>query len=386
MQAVILCGGLGTRLRNAVTDRPKAMAPLGQKPFLYYVVQQLKKNGFNRFLFLTGYKAEFIERYFSNGDFSREIEPLGTGGALLKAFPKLEKEFCLLNGDTFFDIDYKLLLAFVKKCKTSACLALRASQDIQRYGYIELTKDFKVQNFIEKTSLPKDLTDGYINGGIYYFRKNILAEKYEIYRGKNMSLEKEILPDLARKGLLYGLPLGGKFIDIGIPTDYRKAQTEIPQWLAEKSRPALFLDRDGTIIKDAGYVHGKNLYFYADTINLVRKYQQKNYWIIVISNQSGIAKDKFTIKDAEATNQSIYEKYLEEGIQITKIIYCPYHPDGIVKKYKKRSIFRKPEAGMILSACEEFKIDIAQSLMYGDNKQIDKINLPYLKSKIKRGK
>jgi len=385
MQAVILCGGLGARLRGAVKDLPKSMAPLDGKPFLHYIVQQLKQNGFTKFLLLTGYKAESIERYFPDCDFSREAAPLGTGGALFNAFPKLEKEFLLLNGDTFFDVDYKLLLNFVKKRQLAACLALRAAQDIRRYGYVELTGDFKVKNFGEKTSLPNDLADGYINGGIYYFRKSILTKKYMSCRGKKLSLEKEILPELAQKRMLYGLPLGGKFIDIGIPDDYQRAQTEIPRWLAQTPRPALFIDRDGTIIEDTGYVHGKNLRFYTDTLELVKKYQQKNYLIIIVSNQSGIARGKFTAAEAELTNKVIYEKYLAEGIKIAKIIYCPYHPEGTVKKYKKRSIFRKPEAGMILSACEQFKIDIAQSLMYGDNKRIDKINLPYLRSKIRRG-
>jgi D-glycero-D-manno-heptose 1,7-bisphosphate phosphatase len=167
-----------------------------------------------------------------------------------------------------------------------------------------------------------------------------------------------------------------------VPEDYTRAQTEIPQWLKQKARPALFIDRDNTIIRDPHGAVRPKLFFYADTLNLVQKYQKKGYLTIMVSNQAGIAKGLFTVQAVEAINRAVRKKYAAEKLKIDQILYCPYHIDGKIKRYKKRSVFRKPQPGMLLAACEQCKINLAQSLMYGDNKETDRINLPYLPSKI----
>ncbi|MDR1323698.1 MAG: HAD-IIIA family hydrolase [Candidatus Margulisbacteria bacterium] len=382
MQAVILCGGLGTRLRGAIGKAPKALSPIAGRPFLDILIKQLRKNSFTKFLLLTGYQAEIIEKHFPEAVCCRETQPLGTGGALLNAWSKLDEEFCLINGDTFFDIDYALLFNFVRQNDLSVCLALRATPDIQRYGYVALEQDFKISAFVEKTALPPDIADGYINGGIYYFQKKTLAKYQQNYSGTFISLEKEILPELLQRKMLSGLPLGGKFIDIGVPEDYTRAQTEIPQWLEQKARPALFLDRDNTIIRDPHGAVRPKLFFYADTLNLVKEYQKKGYLTIMVSNQAGLAKGLFTVRAVEAINKMVQEKYAAENLKIDQVFYCPYHLDGKIERYKKYSVSRKPQPGMLLAACEQFKINLAQSLMCGDNKETDRIKLPYLPSKI----
>lgn len=377
-QAVILCGGLGTRLKDIVKDIPKPMALIDKLPFLGYLVLYLRLNGFNKFLFLTGYKSEIIEAYFPGCDFSIEKEALGTAGALLNAFDKLENEFFLLNGDTFFDIDFGLFSDFINLKKLKAAIALRATKDVSRYGLVEFNKNFLVKNFLEKTTLNEDFVDGYINAGIYYFKKEILKPYLTNWNGEFLSIEKDIFPKFVDENLLFGLPLGGKFIDIGIPEDYKKAKKEIPIRIKKKKKPALFVDRDGTIIKDDGYTFGTDLDFFEDTIEIVKKYQQKGFYIFVVTNQSGIAKGKFSEQDALITNNAVCEKYSSLGIKIDDFIYCPYHIDGCVDKYKKKSIFRKPNPGMLLSLGEKYKIDYKNSIMFGDREDIDKINLPYI--------
>jgi D,D-heptose 1,7-bisphosphate phosphatase len=380
LQAVILCGGLGTRLKDVIKDIPKPMAPIADKPFLDYIVTHLKDNGFNKFLFLTGYKSDIIESHFPEYDFSVENKPLGTAGAILNAFDKLEENFVLINGDTFFDIDYYIFLNFLKNAQADSAIALRATKDIDRYGFVSIDQNFKIQQFIEKTALPEDIADGYINAGIYYFSKKLLANYYKTWDGEFLSIEKDIFPHLVEKNELLGLPMGGKFIDIGIPADYYRAQKEIPDRLTQEKRPALFIDRDGTIIRDTGYVHDNDVSFYEETIDFVKKHQSKDYIIAIITNQAGIAKGKFPIEAMHKTNEAVLQKYKGEGIVIDKIVYCPYHPEGTLEEYKKKSVFRKPSAGMILSICENFKVDFKNSFMYGDNRKVDKINLPYLKS------
>lgn len=149
-----------------------------------------------------------------------------------------------------------------------------------------------------------------------------------------------------------------------------------------RKKPALFIDRDGVIIEDGGYIYGTNLKFIDKTFELVKKYQNKNYFIIVVTNQAGVAKGYFTEDDIFITNETIQNVYKSNGLVIDKFIYCPYHEEASIDQYKKFSIARKPEAGMILKACELFKIDLKNSIMYGNNPKTDIIKLPYLKSVI----
>lgn len=153
---------------------------------------------------------------------------------MFNAWDKLDEEFVLINGDTFFDIDYSILFDFVNKNKSDACIALRFSENIERYGFVNIDDNYKILSFIEKSELPKDRIDGYINGGIYYFKKQIIKDFYEKSKNKFISMEVDIFPQLIEENKLSGLPFGEKFIYIGIPDDYFKAQKEIPAWLAQE--------------------------------------------------------------------------------------------------------------------------------------------------------
>lgn len=379
MQAVILCGGMGTRLKSVVSDVPKPMAPIGNLPFLHYIVEHLKKNNFDKFLFLTGYKSEVIETYFDGCEFSVETVPLGTGGALFNAFDKLEEEFYLLNGDTFFDIDYKIFQDYVSNNSVSSAIAVFPTSNIQRYGLVDIDIDFTVKSMVEKTNLDSSIADGYINSGIYYFKKDSLSKYYKNWNKNFVSIEKEIFPQLIEDKSLKAMPMGGLFIDIGIPEDYQKAQTLIPERLQYLQKPALFIDRDGTMIRDGGYTFGSNLEFIQDTLEFVKNYKEKGYYIFVVTNQAGVAKGKFTLSDVTLTNETVKECYYSKGLEIDDFIYCPFHIDGVVSEFTKKSVFRKPEAGMVLELGNKYKIDYSRSIFYGDNEKVDKINLPYLK-------
>lgn len=388
-QVAILVGGLGTRLRGVVNEVPKPMAQIGNKPFLEYLVLLLRENGFKKFLFLTGYKSEKIENYFLNGEefeinieYVREKQPLGTAGALFNAWHSLEDEFILINGDTFFDIQFSIFNEFIKVRNPESLVVLRYSNDFSRYGVVEIDNEYRIVKFNEKGSLPYGWVDGYINGGIYFFRKRALFKLYEKYKGENLSLEQSILPVLVSNKQILGLPMGGKFIDIGIPRDYEVAQSIIPKIVKNVRKPALFIDRDGTIIEDTGYVCGKNLTFKEKSIELMKKAKEKGMLVIIVTNQAGIAKGLFTEEDSISTTEFIIAYLKRLNIFVDAYYYCPYHPEGNIEKYKKHSLLRKPEPGMILKACEDFRIDLKNSVMVGDNESTDRINLFGLSSKI----
>ncbi len=379
-QAVILSGGFGTRLSHVVSDVPKPMAPIKDVPFLEYIIKTLKIQGFDSFIFLTGYKSECIENYFKdleNAKFIKEETALGTGGAILNAYHSLADEFFVINGDTFFDIDYSLLEDFSKDKECT--IALRYSDNVERYGFVDIDDNYKVKSFIEKGNLPPDKIDGFINGGIYYIKKSILYGLANGFKGEFISLETQIFPELLKRGDLYALPIGGCFIDIGIPEDYHRAQELIPNWLKQVSKPALFVDKDGTVIENTEYPHGKDFKLIPSTVDIVKSYFDRGYHIIMVTNQAGIAKNKFTFEQMKEGFEGIKEVYLSNGITFGDIEFCPYHKDGVIKEYAYDTILRKPNPGMLLSACEKLKIDLKTSVMLGDNEKIDNIKLPYIK-------
>jgi D-glycero-alpha-D-manno-heptose 1-phosphate guanylyltransferase len=231
IQAIILAGGLGTRLRTVVNDLPKCMAPVAGKPFLHYVIQHLLAQGVEQFIFSLGYLSESIELFLTANypslkyQLSIEKEPLGTGGAIQLAAKKAtEKNVLVLNGDTLFGIDVKQLLdAHISK-QAACTLSLKPMNNFDRYGVVELNDQHVITSFKEK----QFYTAGYINGGVYalnvmQFLQEGLPEKF--------SFEKDYLEKKVSGHTLYGIVQNQYFIDIGIPEDYERAQREFVNFI-----------------------------------------------------------------------------------------------------------------------------------------------------------
>lgn len=235
MQAILLCGGMGTRLRSVVADRPKPMADICGKPFLQYLLEMLRDKGITEVIFALGYMGEMIEEYFQDGSgfglkiaYSYEKEPLGTGGAIRNALPKiLEEEVLVLNADTYFPMDYQGLYRFHQENDGDFSLATRAVEDISRYGAVRRDAAGRILAWNEKfgDGGQKSLA-GEINGGIYVMKKSLIAE---IPEGKQ-SLEQDCIPKWLSEGKrIFGLPFHGYFMDIGIPEDYRQFISDVEQ-------------------------------------------------------------------------------------------------------------------------------------------------------------
>lgn len=233
-EAIILAGGLGTRLRSAVPDLPKCMAPVEGKPFLSYIIDYLLKQGVEKFIFAVGYKSEAIEAFlkikFSASteaqtqgpryQLSLEKEPLGTGGAIRLACTVAEGPTVLvLNGDTFFGIDTIALAAAHIEKNAHCTLCLKPMQNFDRYGAVELGPGGRIAHFREK----QFYRQGLINGGVYALDADrFLADALPSV----FSFEKDWLEKNDPSRPLYGLVQDGYFIDIGIPADYERAQRE----------------------------------------------------------------------------------------------------------------------------------------------------------------
>jgi len=226
-QALILAGGAGTRLRSVVSEMPKPMAPVADRPFLEYVVAQVVAAGVPEIVLLVGYLAQSIERHFGAGErfgahitYSCDIEPLGTGGALKHAEPLLEGDrWLVLNGDSLFDISLAELVARHLRHPAPATLAVARVADQTRYGSVTLAADGRVTAFAEKSG---QTTPNHINGGLYMIERSALQR---IPVDRPVSFEREVLPGLVGHGLR-GEPFDGYFVDIGVPADYAKAQLD----------------------------------------------------------------------------------------------------------------------------------------------------------------
>jgi D-glycero-alpha-D-manno-heptose 1-phosphate guanylyltransferase len=225
-EAIILAGGLGTRLQPVVGDLPKCLAPVAGKPFLSYLLDNSKKQGIRKFIFALGHKTdqieEFVKKSLPEGSylFSTEEEPLGTGGAVYKACSLATGQHVIvLNADTYFGITYSNLTIIHELRKAHCTLALKPMKAFDRYGAVEIEKQV-VTGFGEK----KYHTDGFINGGVYALSVTSFLQKS--FPGK-FSFEREYLEKDYRSGKFLAMISDAYFIDIGIPEDYQRAQEEL---------------------------------------------------------------------------------------------------------------------------------------------------------------
>lgn len=222
MQAILLAGGLGTRLRSVVSDRPKPMALIEGRPFMEYVTRELVRHGIRDIIFAVGYKGSMVERYFGDGEafgfhglYAYEETLLGTAGAIRNGGRFISEErFFVLNADTFYQLDYQRLARIQDEQDLDMALVLRKVPQMSRYGRAALDADGILTAFDEKT---EEAGPGTINGGVYLMKRELLDT---IPEGK-VSLEHDMVPKWLSQGRrMGGFVNDGYFIDIGIPESY----------------------------------------------------------------------------------------------------------------------------------------------------------------------
>jgi D-glycero-alpha-D-manno-heptose-7-phosphate kinase len=225
MKALILAGGFGTRLKEIISDRPKVMAPINGKPFLEYIIQLLRRNGFSEIVISLGYLGDYVKAYFGDGtSFGVKIEyavedfPLGTGGALKNSEKFFKEPFLVVNGDTYLETDFDRLISFHNDKKSLATIALAEVADAGGSGLVSRLKSGQIKSFEEK---PKAGKRGFVNAGYYFFSPKIFKHIPSV---KRLSLERIVFPKLVKSKLIYGVPMNAGFLDIGKPESYEKAK------------------------------------------------------------------------------------------------------------------------------------------------------------------
>lgn len=363
-QAVVLVGGKGTRLGELTRNAPKPLLEVADGlRFLDVLLFDLARHGFSDILLLAGHLGDQVEDAYQGRQILdshirvlRETEPQGTGGALKFAESELEPWFLMTNGDSLFEINFREFTANLDPT-AAASLALREVPDPARYGAVEFECGV-VTAFREKNASLNG--PAFINGGVYLINREIVSSI-----SGPCSIEADVFPSLAAEGRLRAQAYDGYFLDIGLPDTYETARREVPQRLR---RGCAFLDRDGVLNRDDGYTHRvEDLEWMPGAIQAVRSLNDAGYYVIVVSNQAGIARGKYTEADTLRFHGKMNEELWTAGAHIDRYYFCPFHAEAKIKALRHPNHpDRKPNPGLILQAMKDFDIVAERSFMIGD--------------------
>ncbi len=369
-QCAILAGGLATRLGPLAAATPKPLLPCGDRPFLGWLLRELCRFGVEQVLLLTGHLADSVAASVADLaaglprrleiTLSTEPHPAGTAGALWHARDRLDERFLLLNGDSLLAGNLAALLADAARDDAASVvgrLALAEVADTGRYGVVDLAGD-RITGFRERPAAGGG-GKGRISAGIYALDRRIL----EALPAEG-SLERDVLPRLAARGALRATVLPGWFIDIGIPDDLARARAELKGRL---SRRALFLDRDGVLNHDLGYVGTRERFrWMTGAAAAVRAASDAGWHVFVVTNQSGIARGFYDADAVAALHAWMADELRRAGGTIDDVRYCPHHPAAPLPAWRRICACRKPGAGMLLDLLRAWQLDPAACVMVGD--------------------
>ena len=356
---VILAGGRGSRIKNFTNLLPKPLLKFSGISLLRYIINNFSKYNIDKIYILCGYKGKLIHKEFHKKIINLveinciiEKKPMGTAGSLYSLKKIIKNDFILINGDTVFDIDLNKFIKS-KKDKSIGSIAL-----IKNKNY-KSNKKLVGLSLNRKKIIFKN-NSKFMNGGIYYLNKRIL----NYIKNVNSSLENDLMPNLIKKSLINGMVFENFFLDIGTPKNLQIANFLIPNYF---KKPAAFLDRDGVINYDKGYTYKiKDFKFRPGVISAIKYLNLKNYYIFIVTNQAGIAKGFFTVDDFYKLQKYIKHTLIKKKIFINDVKFSPYHPKGKIKKFSKKSNFRKPGNLMIESLFKEWNLNRKKSFMIGD--------------------
>ncbi len=356
---VILAGGKGSRISKYLKNMPKPMAKFNNFHFLEYLIKNFSKYDFKKIYILTFYRYKVIHKKFHKKKYNfveincvKEKKAMGTGGALYFLKNKIKEDFILINGDTIFDININELIKGLNKNSLGAIALIKKDHLNNSHKLNELSLKEKKIFFKKNGKL--------INGGIYFFRRKI----FKYIKNIPSSLENDILPNLIQKRFIQGKAFDNFFLDIGSPKNFLISSRKLFNYF---HRPAVFLDRDGVINYDYGYVHKfKDFKLRKNVKKSLEILMKKNYYVFIVTNQAGIAKGFYKEIDFENLQKKIKTFFSKKGIFFNEVQFAPFHKEGIIKKYKKDSSLRKPGNLMIKNIFKNWHIKKNKSFMIGD--------------------
>ena len=372
MQAVIQLGGMGTEPVESLQSMPTPLLDVCGRPFIEYLMWNLRRFGFDHFVLLAGYKADVVlDNYGPGSPFIDDLQarvtivaqpaPLGTAGALKQAAHYLDKKFMLLSGSSIFDFNYLDLSHCSRPEENDDWLvrvALRQVADGARYDLVEV-EGARITAFRDKSGLS---VPGTVSTSVYWIKSEIL----DYIDDQSCSLERDILPRLAGvHGRVSGRVYGGFFIDIRTPDDLERARKCL---VSSLRKPAAFLDRDGTLNYDEGYTYRIDSFRWVEGAKqAVKALNDAGYLVFVVTNQSGIARGFYRASDVDLLHAWMQQDLRDIGAHIDDIRYCPHHPDGVVDALAIKCQCRKPGTEMMESLIAQWTPDLNTSCVLGDS-------------------
>jgi D-glycero-D-manno-heptose 1,7-bisphosphate phosphatase len=358
---LILAGGRGLRIKRITNQIPKPLIKFNNKTILTIILNNIAKYNFKKIIILAGYKGSQIYKKYHNKYFNFnkvecliEKRRLGTFGAIMNIKKKLTQNFIVVNGDTLFNANLENFLKFNLTKKKIVMM-------ITKNHHYKENKKLTNLNINKKNEIQISNKKKFINSGVYLISKKILKKEL----GNKSSLETEIIPDLIKNKSTFGIIENKKLIDIGTYNNLLYAKKNIYN---EIKKPAIFLDRDGVINYDYGYVHKYNNFkFKKHVIKALKFLSTNDIYIFIVTNQSGIARGLFQKKDFYKLHIKIKDFLLKKKIYIHDVKFSPFHVDGIIKKYRKNSGYRKPGNLMIEELFKDWNIIRKKSFMIGDS-------------------
>lgn len=382
--AVIMAGGKGSRLLSITNDEiPKPMVPVDGKPLLEYQVEKLKSYGVKKIIMIVGHLGEKISGHFQDGrafgvdiDYIFEKEPLGTAGAFYYLKDKIDaKDFLLIFGDVFFDLDFDRMEDF--HFKNSALTTLLAHPNGHPYDsdLIQMDDTGRVIGFDSKHNVRDYWYDNMVNAGMYILNKDLLDLVKEPVK---IDFEKDILANQVKLGAnIYAYHSPEYVKDVGTVDRINATVEELKSGLIaaknlKNKQRAIFLDRDGTMNVSKGFISkAEDLELIPGTIEAVKAINKSGALAIVITNQPVIARGECSFEELHNIHNKLKTLLGEKGAFVDDIFYCPHHTDkgfeGEVPELKFDCECRKPKTGMVMNAVEKYNIDLSQSYMVGDS-------------------
>lgn len=383
MRAIIQAGGKGTRLRNVTKDAiPKPMVPVLGKPLLQWQIEELLENEIKDIFIIIGHLGHIIQNYFGNGNtfgvsitYIVENEPLGTGGGLfyLKEHIKKEEIFIFLYGDIFFHIDLERMQHFHLRKKSQLTAFVHPNNHPYDSDLVVLDENDKIKRLVFRHERINKWYRNQVNAALYIINAEIISQ---IPKKRKMDFEKDILRNQIGCFNIYGYRSTEYVKDGGTEERLREIESDILSGFVKRrnlkyKQKCIFLDRDGTLNKQNGFIYDEEQLELIDgVVDAIKKINKSGYLAIVITNQPVIARGMCSIDQLELIHCKLQTLLGEQGGYIDDIIFCPHHPDkGYVGEnpiYKISCNCRKPKIGMVRCMEKKYNISMQDSWMIGD--------------------